>query len=151
MKQAVGIIFFSVSIVATAVPLQAQESGFEQRMFDRICGQDKPIDDSRSVDRLTRRLNLTDPQKAALKDLTDATAKARSDAKTSFCAEKPNLSTTPMRTAFASKMLASRLDGMKAIQPKLQAFYDSLDDKQKAAFDSGGRVGGLFSLFNRSQ
>jgi hypothetical protein len=149
MKQAVGIILFSVSIAATAVPLQAQESGFEQRMFDRICSQDKPVDDSRSVDRLTRRLDLTDPQKAALKDLVDATTKARSDTQTAFCAEKPNLSTTPMRTAFATKMLESRLSGMRAVQPKLQAFYDSLDDKQKAAFDSGGRVGGLFSFFNR--
>ena len=151
MKQAVGIIFFSISIATMAMPLQAQESAFAQRMYDRICGQDKPIDDSRSVDRLTRRLNLTDPQKTALKDLTDATAKARLDAKTAFCAEKPNLSTTPMRTVFAAKMLESRLNGMKAIQPKLQAFYDNLDDKQKAAFDSGGRVGGLFSFFNRSQ
>jgi hypothetical protein len=151
MKKAVRIIFFSVSIGATAAPLQAQESGFEQRIFDRICSQDKPVDDNRSIDRLTRRLNLTDPQKASLKELMDTTTKAQSDARTALCAEKPNLSTTPTRTAFATKMLEGRLNGMKEIQPKLQAFYDSLDDKQKAAFDSGGRVGGFFSFFNRSR
>jgi hypothetical protein len=46
-------------------------------------------------------------------------------------------------------MTQAQLDGMKAIEPKLQAFYDSLDDKQKHAFDTGGRVGGLFSWLGR--
>jgi hypothetical protein len=41
----------------------------------------------------------------------------------------------------------ARLDGLKAIEPKLQAFYASLDDKQKKAFDTGGRVGGFFDWF----
>ena len=36
-----------------------------------------------------------------------------------------------------------------AVEPKLQAFYSSLDDKQKHAFDTGGRVGGLFGWLNR--
>jgi len=29
------------------------------------------------------------------------------------------------------------------VEPKLQAFYDSLDVKQKKAFDTGERVGGI--------
>jgi hypothetical protein len=51
--------------------------------------------------------------------------------------------------AFGEKILQQRLEGMKAMQPKLQAFYDSLDEKQKAAFESGGRAGGIFSFRNR--
>jgi hypothetical protein len=46
--------------------------------------------------------------------------------------------------AFSEKMTTARLEGIKAIEPKLQAFYDSLDAKQKTAFDTGGRVGGFF-------
>jgi hypothetical protein len=151
MNRAVGIIFFCVSIATTAMPLRAQIPGFGQRTIDQICSEDRPTDDSRTIDRLTRRFNLTDPQKAALKDWADTATRARSDAKTAICADKPDLSTAPTRAAFAVKVLENRLNGLKAIQPKLQAFYDSLDDKQKAMLNSGGRVGGFFSLFSRSR
>ena len=97
-----------------------------------------------NTDRLARRLNLTDPQKAALKDLADASASADASAQTSLCADKPDFSTTPGRMAFAEKMAEAKLAGLKAVEPKLQAFYDSLDAKQKKAFDSGGRIGGIF-------
>jgi hypothetical protein len=46
--------------------------------------------------------------------------------------------------AFAEEMAEARLAGVKAIRPKLQAFYDTLDAKQKTAFDTGGHVGGFF-------
>jgi hypothetical protein len=145
-----GTIFLSIAMTAIATPMAAQEPRFEQRMIDRMCNLNKqPMDETRGVDRLSRRLNLTDAQKATLKDLVDASAKSQADARTAICADKPNLSTTPARMAFGEKVLEQRLEGMKAVQPKLQAFYDSLDDKQKAAFDSGGRVGGIFSFLNR--
>ncbi|HKN29520.1 MAG TPA: Spy/CpxP family protein refolding chaperone [Roseiarcus sp.] len=70
-------------------------------------------------------------------------------AKTALCADKPDLSTTPGRMAFAEKMMETRLASLKTIQPKLQAFYDSLDAKQKKAFDTGGRVGGMFDWWGK--
>ena len=51
--------------------------------------------------------------------------------------------------AFAEKMADSRLAGLKAVGPKLQAFYDSLDAKQKKAFDTGGRIGGIFDWWSK--
>jgi hypothetical protein len=39
--------------------------------------------------------------------------------------------------------------GLKAVEPKLQAFYDSLDAKQKKAFDTGGRIGALFDWWGK--
>jgi hypothetical protein len=45
-----------------------------------------------NTNRLARRLNLTDAQKAALKDLTDGSASADASAKKSPCADKPDLS-----------------------------------------------------------
>ena len=51
--------------------------------------------------------------------------------------------------AFAEKKAEIRLAGLKAIEPKLQAFYDTLDARQKRAFDSGGRIGGIFNWWGK--
>jgi len=100
--------------------------------------------------RPARRLDLTDPQKSALRDLTDAFASADASAKKSLCTDKPDLSTTPGRMAFAEKMAEIRLAGLRAIEPKLQAFYDALDARQKRAFDTGGRIGGIFNWWGKT-
>ena len=96
-----------------------------------------------NTDCWARRLKLTDPQKAALKNLIDASASAIASAKASLCAAKPDLSTTPGLVAFAEKTAEAKVASLKAVEPKLQAFYNSLDEKQKKAFDTGGRVGGI--------
>jgi hypothetical protein len=57
--------------------------------------------------------------------MTDAFASADASAKKSLCADKPDLSTMPGRMAFAEKVAEIRLAGLKAIEPKLQAFYDT--------------------------
>jgi hypothetical protein len=41
---------------------------------------------------------------------------------------------------FAEKMAETRLADLKAVEPKLQAFYDSLDVKQKKAFDTQSKM-----------
>ena len=116
-------------------------------MIKGICSSEaKPV---ANTDRLAGRLNLTDTQKVALKNLTDAAASAGASAKKALCADKPDLSTTPGRMAFAGKMAETRLAGLKAVEPKLQAFYDSLDAKQKKAFDTGGRIGGIFDWWGK--
>ena len=61
-----------------------------------------------------------------------------------------DLSTTPGRMAFAEKMAEIRLAGLQAIEPKLQAFYDTLDARQKRAFDTGGRIGGIFNWWGKT-
>jgi len=130
---------------AGGTPASAQSTWLETKMISSICNSKAAPADN--ADRLAKRLNLTDAQKAALKDLADASASAAASTKTALCGAKPDLATTPGRMAFAEKMTEARLDGLKAIEPKLQAFYASLDDKQKKAFDTGGRVGGFFDWF----
>ena len=116
-------------------------------MIGAICSSKAtPVANS---DRLAKRLRLTDSQKAALKDLTNASASADASAKKSLCADKPDLSTAPGRIAFAEKMAETRLAGLKTAEPKLKAFYDSLDAKQKKAFDTGGRIGGIFNWWGK--
>ena len=144
MRSAI-LIFLAILAFATT-PARAQGTWLETRVTRAICSSEgTPV---ANVDRLARRLKLTDPQKAALKDLTDASASADAAAKKSLCADKPDLSTTG-RMAFAEKMTETRLAGLKAAEPKLQAFYDSLDAKQKKAFDTGGRIGGIFDWWGK--
>jgi hypothetical protein len=141
MRSAI-LIFLAVLALATP-PARAQDTRLERA----ICAS--KATPAANTDRLSRRLNLTDPQKAALKDLADASATADGSTKTSLCADKPDLSTAPGRMAFAEKMAETKLAGLKAVEPKLQAFYDSLDATQKKAFDTGGRVGGIFGWWGK--
>ena len=137
-----AILFFLATLAFATTPARAQSTWLETRMIKAMCnGEATP---TTNIDRIARRLNLTDPQKAALKALAEASASANTSAKTSLCSDKPDLSTTPGRMAFAEKVAETRHAGLKAVNPKLQAFYDGLDAKQKKAFDTGGRVGGIF-------
>jgi LTXXQ motif family protein len=123
------------------------QAWLETRLIRAVCDskETQPV----NTDRLAKRLNLADPQRAALKDLADASAAAETTVKTSLCADKPDLFTTPGRMAFAEKMAEAKLAGLKAVEPKLQVFYDSLDEKQKKAFDTGGRIGGIFDWWRK--
>jgi hypothetical protein len=142
-----AILIFLALLVFAATPVRAQPAWLKTRMIGAICdSKSTPAD---NTDRLAKRLSLTDPQKAALKDLSDASASAAASAKTALCADKPDISTIPGRIAFAEKMAETTLAGLKAIEPRVQAFYDSLDAKQKKAFDTGGRVGGIFDWWGK--
>ena len=141
-----SVIFLAILAFATT-PARAQGTWLETRMIRGICSSKATPADN--TDRLAKRLNLTDAQKATLKDLTDASASANASTKKSLCAEGIDLSTAPGRMTFAQKMAETRLAGLKAVQPKLQAFYDSLDAKQKKAFDTGGRIGGIFDWWGK--
>ena len=134
-------------LVVAATPASAQNAWLASKMIEGLCSSKAAPGDN--LDRLAKRLNLTDAQKTALKDLQDASAASAASAKTALCDAKPDLATAPGRLAFGEKITQAQLDGMKAIEPKLRAFYASLDDKQKHAFDTGGRVGGLFGWLGR--
>jgi hypothetical protein len=149
MNRTGGLLILTLLVGLASAPVLAQSPKWEAHMLDRMCASEAPADNQRGMDRLANRLKLTDAQKASLKELNDTSVKSLGESRTALCADKPNLSTTPGRMAFAQKMLEARLASMKAAQPKLQAFYDSLDDKQKAAFDNGRRMGGMFGFFGR--
>ena len=140
------LLILLTGLIFAATPARAQSTALEENLVRAICSrQATPA----AGERLARRLNLTDPQKSALRDLTDAFASADASAKKSLCTDKPDLSTTPGRMAFAEKMAEIRLAGLRAIEPKLQAFYDALDARQKRAFDTGGRIGGIFNWWGK--
>ena len=149
MRSAVrlAILIFLAGLIVATTPAQAQSTSLERGMVGAICSRTAT---PAAGARLARRLNLTDPQKSALKDLTDAFASADATAKKSLCGDKPDLSTMPGRMAFAERMAEIRLAGLRAIEPKLQAFYDTLDARQKRAFNTGGRIGGIFNWWGKT-
>ena len=142
-----AILIFVAGLTFAATPPRAQSAWLERDMIGAVCSRQATPAAGKL---LARRLNLTDPQKSALRDLTDAFASADASAKKSLCTEKPDLSTTPGRMAFTEKMAEIRVAGLKAIEPKLQAFYDTLDARQKRAFDTGGRIGGIFNWWGKT-
>ena len=141
-----ALLILLASLAFTTTPARAQSAWLERDMVSAVCSREAA---PAAGERLAGRLNLTDVQKSALKDVTDAFASANASAKKSLCTDKPDLSTTPGRMAFAERMAEIRLAGLKAIEPKLQAFYDTLDARQKRAFDTGGRIGGIFNWWGK--
>jgi len=141
------LLILLTGLIFAATPARAQSTALEENLVRAICSrQATPA----AGERLARRLNLTDVQKSALREMNDAFASADASAKKSLCSDKPDLSTMPGRMAFAERMAEIRLAGLKAIEPKLQAFYDTLDARQKRAFNTGGRIGGIFNWWSKT-
>jgi hypothetical protein len=132
----------SALVIASAIlavglgPAQAEKDGGRGSVYDRICSASTEHGHHHKMAaRLAEYLDLTDAQKAAYKEFVDARTKAVDDAKTSLCASKPDLSTFESRLTFHQDMLEARLAALKVENPKLLAFYKSLDADQKEKFD----------------
>jgi len=139
MHRLVMAVAVGAFCLAGTIQASAQEAGSDSmrglRSIARLCGTDQQWTTERMGERLARRLNLNDQQKPALKALQDAIAKAKTDAKAILCTSAPDLSTLPARMLFAQKRLQAKLDGLRAVQPKLEAFYAALTGEQQAEFN----------------
>jgi hypothetical protein len=135
---------FAVLVAFAASPAAARDMSRHggEAMVEKICAAPAAPSTDDFGDRIAKRLNLSDAQKAALKDVREVHAKARVDARTAMCTPKPDLSTFGGRLAFHEKVLEAHLSTVKATRPKLDAFYNSLDEKQKKGFlREGTRLG----------
>jgi hypothetical protein len=122
----------SLSSAAFAGPADNERGGW----IERICSKSPdPARQEKVPERLAERLHLTDVQKNLFKAYRDARATARKTAVDSICANKPDLKTLEGRLAFRQRRLENRLNSAKASDPKLLAFYNALDNGQKALFD----------------
>ncbi len=131
-----ALVIASALLAAGFGPAQAEKGEGRGSIYDRICAA--PTEHGhhhKMAARLAEDLNLTDAQKAAYKEFVDARIKAVEDAKATLCATKPDLSTFESRLTFHQNMLEARLAALKEENPKLLAFYKSLDADQKAKFD----------------
>jgi len=115
----------------------AERGGSGAGEFERVCAPhpDRAAHDANFAEFLARRLKLDEAQKASFKDFQDARTKAVETATTRLCATKPDLSSFEGRLGFHQTFLEDRLEAVKAENPKLVAFYRSLDAGQKSKFD----------------
>lgn len=131
-----ALVIATTILAASSGPARAEKHGGGGSVYDRICGA--PTEHGHHhmmAKRLADYLNLTDAQKAAYKEFVDARIKSAEVAKTILCNTKPDLSTFESRLQFHQNMLEARLAALKEENPKLLAFYKSLDDGQKKKFD----------------
>jgi len=133
----------SAPIVAVAIlaanswQAQAAQDGHHSALFQRLCAKENDASRHRKIgDRLTKHLDLNDAQKAAYNEFQEARLKSLDDAKARLCAKEPDLSSFEERLEFSQSFLEARVEAMKAENPKLIAFYNTLDDKQKRRFDN---------------
>jgi Spy/CpxP family protein refolding chaperone len=133
-----GLMFSPAS--AQQPPQPRPPMGPQQMWLDHMCAMEPGRDHMGAMmqhraEHMATMLQLTPTHLAALKDIGDTRMKDRTDFKASICANKPDLSTFPARIALMAKMMQHRADTFKVEADKLTAFYNSLDDRQKAAFE----------------
>lgn len=131
----VGALLASLGAVAASADSSDKRDDTMQKKFERFCSRKDAPAAQRLAERLTGRLDLSDTQKPALNEFREAFAKSIMDGRAALCSTKPNFATTPGRFAFAKNRIEVRFEQMKFVEPKLAAFYNVLDDKQKAAMD----------------
>ena len=135
-KLNVSVLIVASAAVAATLGQAVAQDGPRRAPFERLCAeQGGPSHHPELADRLAEYLDLNDAQKAAFKEFHDARRKSLEDSKAALCASKPDLSSFEARLVFGQAFLEARLAALKAENPKLIAFYNSLDAKQKEKFD----------------
>lgn len=130
------LILASAAYAATMGQAEAAQDGSGRAPFERLCAErGGPSHHPELADRLSERLDLNDAQRASFKEFHDARRKSLEDTKATLCANKPDLSSFEARLVFGQNFLEARLNALKAENPKLIAFYNSLDTRQKEKFD----------------
>jgi hypothetical protein len=112
---------------------QEQPGGFAQ-----LCGGQKPSVVNLPVGRIEQSLRLDASQQAALRDVSEASAKA-ADLLNAACPNGQDMLTPPGRVAAMEQRLDGMLQAIEAVRPALTRFYGALSDEQKARFDRMGR------------
>ena len=130
------LILASAALAAASGLAQAAQGDHHSALFERLCSrQGDPSAHHKLGERLADHLKLNDAQKAAYNEFKAARLKSLDDSRAKLCAKEPDLSSFEERLVFSQTFLEARLEALKAENPKLIAFYNSLDAKQKAKFD----------------
>jgi hypothetical protein len=115
--------------------------------FDRTCNAGAVGFAEWRIDRLEQTLKLTDAQRAKLRELKTASAKATEAMRAACPAEIPSTMVGHMQAM--EKRLDTMLAAVKTIQPALEAFYATLTEDQKAKLDSSSGRGRFWRWHDR--
>jgi hypothetical protein len=134
-KLSISAVVVAIAACSSALgPAQAMERRSE---VERVCAPqpDRAAHEGKFAEFLAEHLKLTDAQKTAFASFQEARAKAVEAATTRLCGKKPDVTSFEGRLVFHQAFLEDRLEAVKAENPKLIAFYNSLDAEQKVKFD----------------
>jgi hypothetical protein len=106
----------------------------DQRDLTKFCDEEARGVSDLPIDRIAQRVQPTPVQRSALDDLKDASIKAAEELKVG-CPTYQTLTPTG-RVEAIEKRLVATLAAAKTFQAPLAKFYDSLNDEQKARFNS---------------
>ena len=116
---------------------QQERAGSERRSFAQDCGSASAATEW-PTERINRMVQPTETQRASLDRLRDASAKAADTLKSSCPTQ--TLSTPPARLAAMSARLEVMADAVRTVHAAADEFYRSLNDEQKAQFNSIGQA-----------
>ena len=98
-----------------------------------VCGDQVPALTNWPIEQISKTIEPSEAQQAALAEFKDASGKAIEALRAACPNDLP--STPPGRMDAMRKRIASMLLAISIVQPPLQRFYDSLSDEQKARFN----------------
>ncbi len=121
-------------------PKNEAAAGRDQRDLTRLCDARSPGIADLPIDRIARAVQPSEPQRATLDELKDASLKAAATLK----ADCPTYrALTPVgRVETMEQRLEATLAAVKTVKPALDRFYDLLSDEQKARFNELRSAGG---------
>jgi len=102
-----------------------------------LCDQRAASFSQLPVERIEETIRLTQQQRGAFDTLKSASSKAASEARTSCPSQMPQ--TVVDRFGAVDTRLIALLLAVKTLHPALDEFYASLDDEQKAHFNTMGQ------------
>jgi hypothetical protein len=114
-------------------PASQTAAGQDQRDLSKLCDERSPGVTDLPIERIARAVQPTEPQRAALDELKEASLKA-TEALRANCSTYRAL--TPVgRVAAMEQRLEATLGAVSTVKPALARFYDLLSDEQKARFN----------------
>jgi LTXXQ motif family protein len=119
---------------AIALADDRDAAGEDRRDLTKLCDQEARGVSDLPIDRIAQAVQPTPVQRSALDDLKDASIKAAEELKVG-CPSYQTLTPTG-RVEAMEKRLVATLAAAKTFQAPLAKFYNSLNDEQKARFNS---------------
>ena len=119
---------------AIALANDPDAAGKDQRDLAKFCDERAPGVTDLPIDRIAQAVQPTPAQRSALDELKEASVKAAEELKVN-CPTYQTLTPTG-RVEAMEKRLDATLAAAKTMQPPLEKFYNSLNDEQKARFNS---------------
>src|SRR5262249_28187111 len=118
---------------AIAAGGEPDAGGKDRGDLPKVCDGKTPDGTDHAIARIAQAVQPTPTQRAALDELQNASVKAAEGLKAN-CPDYQTLTPTG-RVEAMEKRLEATLGAVRAVQPALAKFYNSLSDEQKARFN----------------